>query len=37
VTHELSTGDVLVVPEGVSHEFTAVSEPFLYFVVKVQS
>ena len=37
VTHEVSTGDVLVIPEGVSHEFTAVSEPFLYFVVKVQS
>ena len=37
VTHELAPGDVLVIPEGVSHEFTAVSEPFLYFVVKVQS
>ena len=37
VTHELSPGDVLVIPEGVSHEFTTVSEPFLYFVVKVQS
>jgi glc operon protein GlcG len=37
VTHALSTGDVLVIPEGVSHEFTAVSKPFLYFVVKVRS
>jgi len=37
LTHELSPGDVLVIPEGVSHQFTTVSEPFLYFVVKVQS
>ena len=37
VTHELARGDVLVIPAGVSHEFTAVSDPFLYFVVKVQS
>ena len=36
-THELAPGDVLVIPAGVSHEFTAVSDPFLYFVVKVQS
>jgi glc operon protein GlcG len=37
VTYELAPGDVLVIPEGVSHEFTAVSEPFHYFVVKVRS
>jgi glc operon protein GlcG len=37
LTHELAPGDVVVIPEGVGHEFTAVSEPFRYFVVKVQS
>ena len=37
LTHELATGDVVVIPEGIAHEFTAVSEPFRYFVVKVQS
>jgi mannose-6-phosphate isomerase-like protein (cupin superfamily) len=36
-THELGPGDVLVIPEGVPHEFTAVTDPFLYFVVKVES
>jgi glc operon protein GlcG len=34
--HELSTGDVLAVPAGVPHQFTHVSDPFLYFVVKVE-
>src|SRR5262249_41937149 len=34
--HELSTGDVLAVPAGVPHQFTRVSHPFLYFVVKVE-
>jgi glc operon protein GlcG len=34
-THHLSKGDVLVVPNGVPHHFTAVSKPFLYYVVKV--
>jgi uncharacterized protein GlcG (DUF336 family) len=33
---ELSEGDVLAIPSGVPHQFTAVSEPFLYFVVKVE-
>ena len=33
--HELSEGDVLAIPNGVPHQFTAVSGPFLYFVVKV--
>ena len=34
--HELSAGDVLAVPAGVAHQFTRVSDPFLYFVVKVE-
>jgi glc operon protein GlcG len=33
---ELSAGDVLAVPAGVPHQFTRVSDPFLYFVVKVE-
>jgi mannose-6-phosphate isomerase-like protein (cupin superfamily) len=35
-THELAAGDALVIPNGVPHEFVAVSDPFLYFVVKVE-
>lgn len=31
----LSRGDVLVVPNGTAHQFTQVSAPFLYYVVKV--
>jgi glc operon protein GlcG len=34
--HELSAGDVLAVPAGVPHQFSRVSDPFLYFVVKVE-
>jgi quercetin dioxygenase-like cupin family protein len=34
--HKLSAGDVLAVPAGVPHQFTWVSDPFLYFVVKVE-
>jgi uncharacterized protein GlcG (DUF336 family) len=34
--HELAEGDVLVVPSGVPHQFVDVSEPFLYFVAKVE-
>jgi glc operon protein GlcG len=34
--HELSAGDVLAVPAGVPHQFTRASDPFLYFVVKVE-
>jgi mannose-6-phosphate isomerase-like protein (cupin superfamily) len=30
----LAKGDVLIVPQGVPHQFTAVDAPFLYFVVK---
>jgi uncharacterized protein GlcG (DUF336 family) len=33
--HELGEGDVLAIPNGVPHQFTEVSDPFLYFVVKV--
>jgi glc operon protein GlcG len=34
--HELHEGDVLAIPSGVPHQFVEVSEPFLYFVVKVE-
>jgi glc operon protein GlcG len=34
--HELAEGDVLAIPAGVPHQFTGVSDPFLYFVVKVE-
>jgi uncharacterized protein GlcG (DUF336 family)/sugar lactone lactonase YvrE/mannose-6-phosphate isomerase-like protein (cupin superfamily) len=33
--HALSEGDVLAIPNGVPHQFVDVSDPFLYFVVKV--
>jgi quercetin dioxygenase-like cupin family protein len=33
--HDLTEGDVLVVPNGVPHQFIEVSNPFLYFVTKV--
>jgi glc operon protein GlcG len=32
---ELRQGDVLAIPNGVPHQFVDVSDPFLYFVVKV--
>ena len=32
---ELNAGDVLAIPNGVPHQFTDASDPFLYFVVKV--
>ena len=35
--HELAEGDVLVVPAGVPHQFVDVSDPFLYFVAKVEA
>ena len=35
VAHHLTKGDVIVIPAGVPHWFTAVSGTFLYFVVKV--
>ena len=36
-THQLGEGDVLVIPQGVPHRFVDVSEPFLYFVAKVEA
>jgi glc operon protein GlcG len=36
-THELQEGDVLAIPSGVPHQFVQVSDPFLYFVVKVEA
>jgi len=33
--HDLGEGDVLAIPSGVPHQFVDVSDPFLYFVVKV--
>lgn len=36
-SHDLAEGDVLVVPAGVPHQFVDVSDPFLYFVAKVES
>jgi glc operon protein GlcG len=33
--HELREGDVLAIPSGTPHQFVEVSDPFLYFVVKV--
>jgi uncharacterized protein GlcG (DUF336 family)/mannose-6-phosphate isomerase-like protein (cupin superfamily) len=33
--HQLAEGDVLAIPNGVPHQFVEVSQPFLYFVVKV--
>ncbi len=33
-THHLKKGDVVVVPNSTPHQFTEVSNPFLYFVVK---
>lgn len=35
ITHHLTKGDVIVIPKGVPHWFTAVDSTFLYFVVKV--
>ncbi|HEX2085911.1 MAG TPA: heme-binding protein [Solirubrobacteraceae bacterium] len=32
---ELSEGDVIAIPQGVPHQFTEATDPFLYFVVKV--
>ena len=33
--HRLAAGDVLAIPAGVPHQFIAVTDPFLYYVVKV--
>ena len=36
-THQLSRGDVVIIPAGVPHWFKEVQGPFHYFVVKVQN
>lgn len=33
--HHLTKGDVIIIPHGIPHQFTEVTGPFLYFVVKV--
>jgi glc operon protein GlcG len=33
----ISEGDVIAIPNGVPHQFVDVSDPFLYFVVKVEA
>jgi uncharacterized protein GlcG (DUF336 family)/quercetin dioxygenase-like cupin family protein len=35
-TREIAQGDVLIVPHGVPHQFLTVTDPFLYYVVKVR-
>lgn len=35
-SHQLTKGDVIIVPAGVPHWFKEVSNPFLYYVVKAQ-
>ena len=35
-TQQISKGDVIVVPNGVPHQFLEVTNPFLYYVVKVR-
>jgi glc operon protein GlcG len=35
-TREIAKGDVVIVPHGVPHQFLAVTDPFLYYVVKVR-
>ena len=34
-TRTLAKGDVLIIPNGVAHQFTEVKAPFLYYTVKV--
>jgi mannose-6-phosphate isomerase-like protein (cupin superfamily) len=36
-THQLSAGDVLMIPAGVPHWINKVQPPFHYFVVKVEA
>ena len=35
LVRRLEKGDVFVIPNGVPHQFTSITGPFLYFVVKV--
>ena len=34
VTRRLAKGDVVIIPNGVPHQFTEVQGPFLYYTVK---
>jgi uncharacterized protein GlcG (DUF336 family) len=34
--HDLADGDVLVIPNGIPHQFVAVTDPFRYLVTKVE-
>jgi glc operon protein GlcG len=34
---QISEGDVITIPSGVPHQFVEVTDPFLYFVVKVEA
>jgi glc operon protein GlcG len=36
-SQRISEGDVIAIPSGVPHQFVEVSDPFLYFVVKVEA
>jgi glc operon protein GlcG len=35
-TRKITKGDVIIVPHGVPHQFLEVTDPFLYYVVKVR-
>jgi len=35
--HKLAEGDVIAIPRGVPHQFVEATDPFLYFVVKVEA
>jgi uncharacterized protein GlcG (DUF336 family) len=35
--HQLAEGDVIAIPSGVPHQFVDATDPFLYFVVKVEA
>jgi len=35
-TRQIAKGDVVIVPHGVPHQFLEVTDPFLYYVVKVR-
>jgi len=35
-TRQLNKGDVIIIPAGVPHQFKEVTNPFLYYVVKVR-
>ncbi len=34
--HHLTKGDVIIIPKGVPHQFTAVDSPFRYLLIKVK-